>query len=250
MGRIIRSNRAAADLIRDARLTLTTATSLGPPFSEEAEAFLRAATDRAKALRVAIDANLEAVERLRSQRAASDASCNELVARVRDELYNLIGRRARDPAFNMIFVGGIGRYIRPGPTTKPAALRRLATGLETVVHPRIPAEVAAGHAEALRAAATALEALNDQLLPLRHEQQALEGGFTFNARYAHLQLTRLKKHWVGQGMTEPEIHAIIPHRPWPEPDSPEAGAVGEGSFERGATRNGAEAEVQTAPSVE
>lgn len=213
MGRVIKYGAAASDQIRDIELTRYNAAARGRRFSTDADRFLAPYHERAKELAEKIRLNQEAVDRARAEQAMASGRCDERVAAVRDDLFNLIGRRIRDRRFQMMFPGGTSSYTDVGPTSKVFAVQLLAGLILEVNHPLVARDLAEEFAEELRTAAAELARINDTFAPLRLEQRTLGLAYTANARLANLQLHQLKKFWSAEGLTDEDIHVIIPHRP-------------------------------------
>ncbi len=213
MGQVIMAGSASEDILRDVRLTLAGARSLGEPYQTDAEGFLADIAARAETLEEELTKKRRELEVLRSQQATTNHRCNDLVGRIKDDLWNLIGRTAKDPVFAMIFPGGKDRYTSKVPSNKPTALELLATVLQTHPHPLIPQERVAAAVEELRAAAEEMAAVNTQLGPMRVQVRLVSAQVMANAKQGRLQLARLKRYWASQGMSSPDIHRLIPDRP-------------------------------------
>jgi hypothetical protein len=88
----------------------------------------------------------------------------------------------------------------------------LAELLESNLHPKLAATATARAAE-IRAAATSLEAALDAARKPRAKVRLFERVLTSIARTAHIELAKLKRYWKSEGLSEADIHAVIPDRP-------------------------------------
>jgi hypothetical protein len=212
MGNVIRPTGSVDDILRDVARTLANAAAKGAPFSDDAERFLGASHALAQELALQRRATVAAHAAARGRQLAEDHRCNDLVGRLKDELFNRIGRPGNDPIFAHLFPGGLRTYTRATRANKPVALESLARMLETHRHPSIPAEEVARCTAELRAQAAAMEAVNAEARPAESAARLVSAQRTANARHARLQLQRLKKYWIAVGVTEQECHLIIPDR--------------------------------------
>jgi len=89
----------------------------------------------------------------------------------------------------------------------------LAALVETCGHPLISAALAARVAGELRTAASDLQTAIDRLRPVSVRQKLLKARSSVNARQAQIQLVRLKSRWKSDGVSEHDIHQIIPDHP-------------------------------------
>lgn len=213
MGTVIKQRAGVEDIVRHVRKTLTSAAGCGSPYREDAARFLGSAVAYAEEIARRLSANLEAVEPLEGRQRAQNHRADDAIAGIKDELYNVIGRRGRDPVFRLIYPNGADTYRAVPATAKPEALEMNAQAIELVRHPGIPPAVARDAAAELRAEAAALEVINTALAPKRTEQRFLTMQFVVNARRAQTDLARLKEYWKSQGETEHDIHLMIPSAP-------------------------------------
>lgn len=128
MGRTIRLDASKETKIADARSASTGAAArgglwgslaaerLGPILTlfDGVEADLKEAEEQAATLIAARD-----VERGRAR---------DLVGRTHDQLWNDVGRPGHDPAFALIFPGGIGYYVECDVASQPKRMLLLAAG--------------------------------------------------------------------------------------------------------------------------
>lgn len=213
MPNVISINAAQADIQRDVELTLQHAIARGTPYQEKAEAFLRPALDNLAALADRRKATELTFGSLRAQLAVEAERCDMLVLKVKDTLYNDLDRPAHDPIFGLWFPAGAATYTMDPPSGKSAALETLAGNLESTPHPRVPAERTRAFAAELRAAAIAIDGLNTLANPVRAQLRVLVAQHRTGVKLAHGQLSRLKKAWKSDGLTEVQIHTMIPDRP-------------------------------------
>jgi hypothetical protein len=229
MGNLIRKLAAADSILRDLGIVQSIALARGTPFDEDASRFLDAplaVADAHRARIAALDVDLRGV---RAEQLVADAACDGVVCRIKDVLWNRIGRVKGDPLFNQVFPSGVATYKDAGPLAKAARVRLLAGVLESSKHPMLTPDVVAPYAIELRAVAATLEAINARLAPILLAMELVRAQYAVNAREAQVQLARLKRYWKAMGMTESAVHAIIPDRPVSAPFEASAEASAEGA---------------------
>jgi len=212
MGRVINQNASASRVLRDVAMTLAVAEATGAETFEDADRYLGDVVVRATEIEGLIEDQEALVLRQRAQLQAGNERCNDLVHRIRDEFFNLAGRASRDPILGLVFPGGARHYASFTARQKPLALELLARALETHRHRRVSDDDVARMAGELRAEGAAMTAIIDQLTPALVEARVLQAQRTATARLARRQLAALKRFWIAEGLSEAEIHEVIPNR--------------------------------------
>jgi hypothetical protein len=222
MSQLIRSDVAAETRFAVVEATLRRARDQGGWVAEEAERFLAdvhtlATTNTAD--RVAAD---DALTRAREQLPFAERTAHLVVGRIHDALWNDLGRPAADPRFVVLFPAGTRTGTMGARDGHPAALRALASRLETVGHKRLAKDRLTAAAAEIRETATALATAIDRVdaaaeVAGHHHQleQAL-------ARVAYLQLSALKRILLANGLRGPEVDAVLPPTKHPRRRSPAA----------------------------
>lgn len=212
MGNVIRQGAAISDVHQDLQDTLTRAGLESAGHLEEAERYVKPVYEQLTGLLEAVEDKELVVRTLRSERDAQNRACDDLVLSIHDQLYNQIGRVARDRWFGMLMPNGAGTYTRKPPGKKDVALGMLASTLEDHPHKMVPEETAKAHAEALRTAAAAMSAAVEAVTVAVTELEMLKAQRMATAKRAQNRLSALKKFWLAEGMTQADIHQIIPDR--------------------------------------
>jgi hypothetical protein len=213
MGNCIRKDAAVDDILVDLRRAFTTARLMGSPTLDDAARYLGegvALADDLATRGTALQSDLTSVRV--EQRLEAD-KCDALISQTRDTVYNTIGRPRSDALFGQIFPDGIATYTNVTPEEKPIVLEVLAVTLLSSKHPLIPAAFAGALASDLRAAAARLSAVNARVAPILATWRVVQTQTATNARQSAIQIARLKKFWKSMGMSEHDIHGIIPDRP-------------------------------------
>jgi len=144
------------------------------------------------------------------------------IGAVLDEIWNALGRPAHSPDYATLAGSGVGAWTNGHPTRQHNLMRVLASNLRVVTHTNLQARKqewadrieakAAVHQEA----AGPLEAADALAMVLRNQRRTL-------CNHAQAALTRLKRDLKNAGLTEVQIHEIIPShtrvkKPAPQPE--------------------------------
>lgn len=223
MGEVARKNAAVDDIIADARTVMTRASARGGDWAASADTRLSAALR----LCADVEAQLAAARELAVPAVAALEAGNEmaddLIGRISDDVWNLVGRPASDVAFEILFPGGVAYYADGDLTQQPDRMDLLAELLVSGIHPRLPVDRATAFAAELRTASTTLRGLVDAARPLRARVALAERMKTAVARATQASLVALKRTWKADGKSEAEIHSVIPDRATkkrPKPETP------------------------------
>jgi hypothetical protein len=179
----------------------------------------RAKAEEARAAYAPLAANL----------AVANDTSDDLIKAQADLIWNELGRPANDPVFELLFPGGSGFYADANVEEQPNLMLLLAELLESNLSPKLSANVGA-RVTAIRDAAARLGAAVEAARKPRSTVKLYDRMLTAVARSAHVELARLKRYWKSEGISEADIHTVIPDRPrnygvpatpvTPSPDGP------------------------------
>ena len=231
MGRIINAKASADRILRDVTVTLAVAEATGPEMFADAEEYLADVMVRAAEVDAQYEEHEELLLRYRAQLKAGNERCNDLIQQIRDEYFNLIGRASRDPIFKRVFPGGGSRFTGFRPKEKGMGMELLASALKAHRHRRVGDAEVERMAGALRAEAAKMADLVALLSPAVVQARVFVWQRTATAQMAHQRLTALKRFWLGEGLSEAEIHEVIPSHARKRPAAGGAGDDGEGGLE-------------------
>jgi hypothetical protein len=210
---MIAQNAAAKEIFKDVR----TAASEGAAQSEAVAAIT--AKELAPVVLVIdeLEAGITSAEKAAapfvSATNATYASACAAVRMVHDITWNYIGRPASDGKFALLFPGGADHYIDGEAEKLPDRMELLAQLFEKNLHPKLSAAQNQEAAGKLRDAAKAYQdALDAARIPVA-KLVLLERTRTTMGRSAHATLANYKRLLKVAGLTEAQIHAIIPNRP-------------------------------------
>lgn len=220
MGEVIGKKAARARIVEDAKTTVTRAqahAALAPNPAESPWARARGELEPLLATYerfAALEAQTQAqVVVLRARRDAVDDKVDLRLRGHYDDLWNLLGRPAADFHLDVLFPDKGGTQADAPDEEQPVDMEALADLLDEGLHPRVPIERAKAIAAEVRALAAELDeavsALRRPLGRLRQHRKVLSR-LAQNMRHG---LVRLKRGWLIEGLSESQIHDVIPDRP-------------------------------------
>jgi hypothetical protein len=143
---------------------------------------------------------------------AEDESADRLLGKVSDDVWNAVCRPANDPALNILFPGGIAYYADGSNEEQPERMELLAELLEAGIHPKLDPQLANQSAKKVREAAKSYRAKVEAVRAPRTRVALLQRVETALGRTAQVAFANLKRAWLATGITEVEIHKVIPDR--------------------------------------
>jgi hypothetical protein len=216
MGDVIRNSAAAGDIFADVRATKDNATAKGgivKTLADERIGPTVVVIDTTEQdLKQARDIVAPLLAELRGENDRADA----LVDRIYDEIWNDLDRPANDRWLSLLFPGGAGYYTDGDTDEQPQRMELLAQMLERGLHPKLPKDRAMAYALRVRDGAAALQADLDAARIPAARVKLLERIRTALGRTAQADLAALKRLYKNAGMSEADIHTIIPDRPPPK----------------------------------
>ncbi len=217
MGEVIRKNAAVEDILKDVGTTLTRAVTREGAWRTLAEEKLGGVVTLSNSAGTALTAAETAYAPLAARIRVEDEKADGAIGKVRDDIYNALGRAAGDPALSLLFPGGIGYYADGMDEGEPDRMELLAELLTAGIHQRLDRAVASSGAQAVRQAAAPLRAAHDAARLPRARVKLLGLVRTALGRHGQSQLAALKRAYQSAGFTEADIHTVIPDRPTPTP---------------------------------
>jgi hypothetical protein len=224
MGDVIRSTAAVDDIFADVRTSLANAVAKDGIAKTIAEARLGPTL----AMLGTVDAELkearETATPLLAEEKAENDRADALLDRIYDEVWNDVGRPSNDRVLSLIFPGGADYYTDGDTAEQSDRMELLAQLLERKIHPKLTQDQVTAYAARIREGAKALSADVEAARLPRARVKLLERVRTKLGRTAQFDLAGVKRACKNEGMSEAEIHTIIPDRPPPKKKTPAGGA--------------------------
>jgi hypothetical protein len=143
---------------------------------------------------------------------ARDSESDLTIGAICDEVYNTLGRVSVSVDYNLIFGSGKRAWTDGDPAQQPRLMQVLAANIRQTNNPKLAdkkedwAVRIEQKAAAQTKAAEPIAAANAQVTALKMQRRTL-------ANAAQVALVRLKRDFKNIGMTEAQIHEIIPDSP-------------------------------------
>jgi hypothetical protein len=211
MGRVIAATAAIEDVAHDVKETLESARATGGEVAELAEHRLAERVEQIAAARAAFVA-AEAAETIGERTLHNaDFHADQVIGGVRDAMWNAVERVQSHPAMSYVFPDGVRTYTRSAADAQPLIMQILESRLETVAAPLgWTKERRAAWAPELAAARAPLEPALEAFKPLEASRTVAEASYRATVRAGRAQLAKYKRDLVNLGLTETQIHAVIP----------------------------------------
>jgi len=213
MGDVIRSTAAVDHIFEDVETTHNEATAKGGAIQERAEQHLGPVIAMIKATEDELKVARQVLAPLASAAKAENDSADALLNRLYDETWNDVGRPANDRYLTLMYPGGAAYYTDGDTAGQPVRMELLARLYERQLHPKLTKDQCLAYAGRIRVAADALKHDIDAAAGPASQVALLERVRTALGRAAQFELASLKRSFKNDGMTEAQIHAIIPDRP-------------------------------------
>lgn len=229
MGEVISRKAARERIIEDVKATRTGAAARAGGSDGTAWAV---ADGRLASVIALWDATLAKANAARAELAplaaavdVADEASDHTIKSNADFIWNELGRPANDPVYELLFPGGTGFYADADADEQPDMMLLLAELLESNIHSKLAANVAPKVA-AIRDAANKLASAVEAARKPRAKVRLYDRMLTAIARTAHFELAKLKRFWKSEGLSETDIHSVIPDRPrsYGVPEAPPAPA--------------------------
>jgi len=239
MGELISARADVGRIEEHVRRTLRAAKARGGEVADAADARLGAAV-------AAIDAAIGVLEPAREAEAvawatvlAEDAKSDNGIKTLRDAMWSVLGRPRQSPFLQQVFPSGVTTYTAGDPTQQPVLMRVLHSRLLAASAPQWPKEQCEAWANEIEALRLPYAAAIDAHRPVEAAATVADVGYRSAVRASHARLRAFKRDLQNLGLTEPQIHEIIPDAsvaaasgsapPAPTPPTPAQSASGGGA---------------------
>lgn len=141
---------------------------------------------------------------------AADNNADNAIGSVRDEMYNALGRPRQSPAMDEVFPGGMGTYTNGDPRNQPVLMQVLHARILAASAAQWPDPKRTAWAATIEAARLPFKAAVDAHQPMEAAETVADAGYRAAVRSAHARLVSFKRDLKNLGLTEAQIHEIIP----------------------------------------
>jgi len=213
MGDVIHKKAAVEDIVADCRSALTSGEARGDSIHSIAQQHLKAPLQVCDMVEQRLRAAESTLAPLVAQLNVADDAADALLGRTSDEIWNDIGRPASDPMFSLLYPEGVSFYTDGPDAEQPAKMELLAELLEANLHPKLDPKKGKSIAKQIRESAKTLRSAVEQTMVPRAQVAMLSRARTAIARSLQMSLVNLKRHYRASGLSDVQIHSIIPDRP-------------------------------------
>ncbi len=211
MGEVVHAKSAIADIEADVRTSLRNGMARGGEIAAMTEARLGAVVVAMTEAKRVEEAAKEAEAAAWPSVASADADADGAIGRVRDAMFNALGRPRTHPDLVAVFPEGITTYTKGDPLAQPRLMKVLEARIAVTENvPAWTAERRAAWVAELEAARLPLFDAATAYGPLDAARTVAEAGLRAVVRSAQSQLVKLKRDFKNHGLTEAQIHEIIP----------------------------------------
>lgn len=225
MGEVI-SARAAVDSVEDhVRQSLMNAKARGDEVAEAAEGRLGSAVEAIDAAKQQLTAASEAENLAWANVLAEDDKSDKAIGAIRDNMWNAIDRQRQSPAMDHVFPGGVRTYTSGKAEEQPMRMSVLAARIRSASAPAWTPEKRQAWAAEVDALQTTYKKAVDDFQPVEAARVIAEAGYRSSVRTGQARLTSFKRDLKNLGLSETQIHAIIPDasKPPGKPDPSKQG---------------------------
>ena len=216
MGEVIRATAGVDDIFADGRKACAAADARGNRIKERADEGLAPAIAMVDAIDDELKMALAMYVPLQAAVAAQNEESDATLNRIYDDTWNDVGRPGNDRYLALMYPGGAGYYTDGDTEGQPARMELLAKFYDRALHPKLSKAKSDEYAARIRAAAVALKQEIDASAAPAANVALLKRVRTALGRVVQFELANLKRMYKIDGMTEAEIHTIIPDRPAPK----------------------------------
>jgi len=141
---------------------------------------------------------------------AEDAKSDAGIGAVRDAMWNALGRPRQSPLLDQVFPGGVGTYTTGDPRGQPVLMHILQSRILAASAAQWSDAQRAGWASEIEALRTAYATAVDAHRQAEAAAAVADAGYRAAVRTAHARLQAFKRDLLTMGLTQAQIHDIIP----------------------------------------
>lgn len=141
---------------------------------------------------------------------AMDNDADIAIGTVRDEMWNALGRPRQSPHMDEVYPGGVSTYTAGDPRNQPLLMSVLHARILAASAPQWPEAKRTAWAATIEAVRAPYETAVNTHRPTEAAVTVAEAGYRAAVRTGHARLRSLKRDLKSLGLSETQIHEIIP----------------------------------------
>ena len=210
MGEIISSKAKPSRIVDDVTEAYKNGMARGGEIAEACKKRLEVPLQSIKIASGVLEAAKEAASGAWIIVLAMDDTADNAIGSVRDEMYNLLGRPRESPHMDEVFPGGIDTYTSGDPRKQPLLMQVLHARILACSAPKWPEPKRDVWATMIEAARIPYKDAVDAHRPMEAAETVADAAYRAAVRTAHARLVSYKRDLKSLGLTEAQIHEIIP----------------------------------------
>ncbi len=141
---------------------------------------------------------------------AEDAKADSGIGAVRDAMWNALGRPRTSPLMDQVFPGGVSTYTSGDPRGQPILMQILRSRILAASAPQWTQPLREGWAAEIDALLAPYTAAVEAHRPIEASSTVAAAGLRAAIRTAQARLSAFKRDLLSLGLTQSQIHEIIP----------------------------------------
>ena len=141
---------------------------------------------------------------------AEDAKSDAGIGAVRDAMWNALGRPRQSPLLDQVFPGGVATYTSGDPRGQPVLMHILQSRILAASASQWTEPLRGGWAAEIEALRTTYASAVDTHRPSEAAAAVADAGYRAAVRMAHARLQAFKRDLLTLGLTQAQIHDVIP----------------------------------------
>lgn len=210
MGEVIAASAEQGRIVEDVQTAYDISIARGGEVAEAASARLGPAVTAIGNTKEILDAAKKAESLAWATVAGVDYDADGLIGSTRDEMWNALGRPKQSPHMDAVYPEGIATYTAGDPLGQPLLMGVLRTRILAGEAPQWTEAKRNAWASAIEAKREAYEVVVNAYRPIAASLVVAEAGYRAAVRGAHTRLRNYKRDLKNLGLTEAQIHEIIP----------------------------------------
>ena len=210
MGEVVSSSADVARVEEHIRTAFEKATARGGDVAAAAASRLEAAVN-------AVDSSGALLKSARKTAGsawvlvlAEDAKSDTGIGGVRDAMWNALERPRQSPHMDEVFPGGVGTYTSGDPRGQPLLMQVLRARILSASSPKWTEIARQGWASEIESLRVPYSAAVEAHRPAEAMETVADAGYRAAVRAGHGRLVSFKRDLKSLGLTETQIHELIP----------------------------------------
>lgn len=210
MGDVVSTKASVARIEQDVRAALRNATSRKGEIEAAAIVRLAPAVTAIDSTKAILGGAVEAEAAAWSSVLAADDGADLVIGQTRDAMWNKLGRPQRSAQMDHVYPGGVGTYAGGAPEGQPVLMQVLHARILSAEAVQWTGVLKAGWAADIEAARVPYAAAVEAHRPVDAALTVAEASYRATVRAGQARLTSFKRDLRNLGMSEAQVHEIIP----------------------------------------